>query len=875
MTPRSKSEMPLPPETAGLPGDALAARRSFWRLVIAYRYLAIVCLALAPLVFPVFGERRVWLAAVVVVVGIPYNVVCDVVVRRSGRLPPITAYGDYAAILAVAAIAPALYTAAVMILLAILTQIVLGFGRRVGFSAIGVAVVGLVTLGFVHQPTGWVVSVVVYSITATIGATVLGEMAEGELGLRLRYRDLVSGVDAVVWEAPGSEGPPDYIDEKVVELLGYPCAAWRSAGHWESVIHPDDAAVIDDRRKAISAGGNDEAEYRITTAGGDIVWVHEVVKVMTNLTGEVTSRRGVIVDVSDRKRAEERVRQYADIVEHIGVALLLVQLEDPDDETSLRIIAANPEAGRLTNRSIPDVIGQLATDAFPRLVGSEIPERIARVIRTGEPAGLEDFTVEGGEHPVVLSLRAFPLPGQAAGVSLDDVTDRAMTARALRHQALHDPLTGLPNRTLLNDRLGTALRTAERTATPVALLVMDLDQFKEVNDALGHHHGDRLLVELSNRLTEVLREADTIVRLGGDEFAILLTTNASLSGAITVAQRITRALEEPVLVDGISLQTGASVGIAFFPEHATDAETLVQKADIAMYAAKRSAAGFAVYAPEHDRSSVWRLTLLGELRRAIHQDQFEVHYQPIIELASGEVVGVEALVRWNHPDHGLMLPVEFIELAEVSGMIQPLTQIVLEQAARDVVRWRKEGHDLSVAVNLSVRSLYSPELDEWIAVMLSATELPAQKLCLELTESEVMDDPLVAMQVLGQLQRRGINISVDDFGTGQSSLSYLQNLPINEVKIDRGFISEMEQGDVTLVRSIIDLAHNLGLRVVAEGVEQGDALGRLRGLGCDRAQGFFVSPPLPVDACDAWLATKGQGSWNRHLRLLGGGRSAG
>jgi diguanylate cyclase len=349
--------------------------------------------------------------------------------------------------------------------------------------------------------------------------------------------------------------------------------------------------------------------------------------------------------------------------------------------------------------------------------------------------------------------------------------------------------------------------------------------------------------------------AETVARLGGDEFAVLLTADGTLEGATRVAADIATALEQPFHLGGISLQVNASVGIAVYPEHAVDSETLARRADVAMYTAKRSGGGSAVYSPEHDQSSVRRLSLLGELRRAIADDELVLHFQPSIDLRTGDICGAEALVRWEHPTHGLTPPTEFIELAEVSGLIQPLTRWVLERSVRQICSWRDEGVHLPVAVNLSVRNLYDLELAPWLNSLLLDHGVEASMLTLEITESELMDDPLYAMEVLGKLKALGLSTSIDDFGTGYSSLAYLKNLPIDELKIDRSFVGSMvtDESDLTIVRSTIDLSHNLGLDVVAEGVEDGATLARLAELGCDRAQGYYLSRPVPADQLTAWL----------------------
>ncbi len=440
------------------------------------------------------------------------------------------------------------------------------------------------------------------------------------------------------------------------------------------------------------------------------------------------------------------------------------------------------------------------------------------------------------------------------GVALD-VTERVMAVEVLQHQALHDGLTGLPNRTMLNDRLRQALARSQGDRMPIALLVMDLDQFKEVNDALGHHHGDQLLIEMSRRLQRVLHDVDLVSRLGGDEFAVLLVREDAPRAALAVAKRIRTALEQPFQLGRVPLQTKASIGIALHPTHAADAETLVQRADVAMYTAKRAGEGIAVYSPEHDQSSVRRLTLLGELRRAIDDGRLRLHYQPMIDLTTGKVTGSEALVRWAHPELGLMFPTQFIELAELSGAIGALTRWVLESAVVQMVAWHEAGVDLSVSVNLSVRNLYEPDLVRWLAELLRNHGMHPSRIQLELTESQVMEDPNLAMEVLGRLRALGVAVIIDDFGTGYSSLAYLKNLPIDQLKIDRSFVGNMarDESDLAIVRSTIDLSHRLGLSVVAEGVEDGDTLRLLTELGCDRAQGFFLSEPVSSDQLVRWL----------------------
>jgi diguanylate cyclase (GGDEF)-like protein/PAS domain S-box-containing protein len=426
-----------------------------------------------------------------------------------------------------------------------------------------------------------------------------------------------------------------------------------------------------------------------------------------------------------------------------------------------------------------------------------------------------------------------------------DITERKAQQQQLEHQATHDALTDLPNRYLLARRVERALAHAREDGRPVAFLLLDLDRFKEINDTLGHQTGDALLREIAERLKASLRPRDMIARLGGDEFAVLLpATDAGT--ASTVARWLSRSLDAPFDLGELSLRVEASTGIAIFPDHGSDAATLIQRADVAMYVAKRTRSGIEVYDEDKDFTSVRQLLLTGELAEAIERDELELHYQPKVSAATGKIVGVEGLVRWRHSRHGIIRPDEFIELAEHSGLIRPLATWVLQDGLLQCAEWRSQGLALGLSVNLSTQNLLEGDLPAVIGEMLSTAGLPAGTLTLEITESAIMTDPERALDVITELDRIGVRISIDDFGTGYSSLQYLKRLPAKEVKIDKSFVFEMDRdpGDTMIVRSTIELAHNLGLEVVAEGVETEEVWNALRDLGCDYGQGFLFSEPL-------------------------------
>ena len=429
----------------------------------------------------------------------------------------------------------------------------------------------------------------------------------------------------------------------------------------------------------------------------------------------------------------------------------------------------------------------------------------------------------------------------------------------LRHEALHDALTGLPNRILLHRNISAAVeRILSGTLSGCAVGVMDLDGFREINDALGHQRGDELLQEVAARLVGRAEGVCCCARLGGDEFAFLLTDAVEADEAATFARSLLQALEQPIDLHGLRVEVRASLGLAHAPEHAQDAISLLKRAELAMYDAKTSGAALRVFDSRLETLGPDRLGLAADLRQALSEGQLDIHVQPKAKLADGLVTGVEALVRWQHPTLGAVPPDQFVPVAERSGCIRPLTLMVLERSVEGCASWRRSGHDLGIAVNLSARSLADPELVDDVASALARHDLPAHCLTLEITEGSVMTDPAGAMELLRALRDTGVRLSVDDFGTGYSSLSYLKRLPVHEVKIDRSFVTHMvtDADDAMIVRSIIDLARNLGLDVVAEGVEDESAWQQLAQLGCTYAQGYHLGRPMPLSQFLPWLAAR-------------------
>ena len=466
---------------------------------------------------------------------------------------------------------------------------------------------------------------------------------------------------------------------------------------------------------------------------------------------------------------------------------------------------------------------------------------------TGALIGLAPIIVIVMERgPVLVPLLLLPLAAVYA---------TAQMSLEREQQAMHDMLTGLPNRKLLIQHAESAIEDATADDKQVALFLLDLDRFKEINDTLGHPVGDSLLELVGRRLASTVRPGDMVARLGGDEFAILVQGLEDPRVALDLAALVRSALSAPFRCDGMSFEIEASIGIAIHPDHGRDFETLMQRADVAMYVAKERSTGIEVYSPDADRHSTLRLGMLAELRKALDNKQLELHYQPKADLRTGDVVGVEALLRWRHPTRGMVAPDEFIQLAEQTGLMRHITQFVVDEALRQVSVWWNDGLRVQCAVNVCARDLYDRDFAGFLRGRLDHHGVPPRALMVEVTESVLMADPARAASTLLSLADLGVGVSLDDFGTGYSSLVHLKRLPVSEVKIDRSFVMRMDlhEDDAAIVRSIIELASALGLRVVAEGVETREAWDRLAVYGCDAAQGWYLARAESAETVTAWL----------------------
>ncbi len=821
--------------------------RRVLRLVAGLRVVATVLAVPSALLWGRLGDRRLTLALGLVLVALPWNLWVADRLHRRREWPRWTGPVDAVIVAALGSLLPA---GAWPLIPVLLTGIVAMEAARAGFAVSATTAVTALAAstvsGLIAGPDTTAVLLVAQALTAVVIVVAVGRLSEETRSTLHRLGAVMDGVPGIVWESRLGEGELAFVSGHVREVLGY--APWEFSARrlgWADLVHPDDQGVFLDSSRVDQMTWPLVREFRIRARDGRWLWLRDTVR-MERDGDDGWFLRGVAVDISEVREAERRARRFADIVDRMQTPLFILEMSG-DDPGSLVFLRANAAARRWSGPDGRDLAGRRAADVA-WFAATALANDIAAVVRTGEP---REWTEIPSPIPSrsdrFVNLEIWALDNGCVAMSVDDVTTRVRARADQRRESLHDPLTGLPNRAHLLDRLEAVLTSAADHQGEVALLIVDLDEFKEVNDTLGHLHGDDLLCEVGRRLAGLRRGDDLVARLGGDEFAILLYPG-DRQRAEAMAEVTMDLIGRPLELNGLHVQARASLGIAIAPHDATDAHELMQRAEVAMYQAKAQRQGWARYSPGDDRFTLRRLTLLGELPRALDEDQLVVQYQPKIDLTEGRVVGVEALVRWVHPELGMIRPDEFIELTEVAGLINRLTRIVLGKSLEQLREWDRAGIHLDVAVNLSVRNFHDQGLAEFIGSELARNRLDPHRLMLEITESEVMDDVVVATTMMQKLSALGIRTSIDDFGTGNSSLTRLRQLPIDEIKIDRSFVGDMatNQNDAVIVKSIIDLGHNLDLEVVAEGVEDEWTLDNLVTLGCDRAQGYFFQRPVPA-----------------------------
>ena len=673
-----------------------------------------------------------------------------------------------------------------------------------------------------------------------------------------RYRYLSEAVPQQVWTAL-PDGRLDYGNHRTIEYFGEKTQSELFALRWTKILHPEDVRrTLENWTRSVETGEPYETEYRLRRSDGEYRWHLAQASPMHDDTGEITKWFGTNTDIHDRKIAEKAAResaQYRNLFQNANDAILVFE---PDTEV---IVDANDEACRMYGFERAEFIGRSIRELSQDAGAGE--KHLRELIENGARRSFETVQFRSDGKPINLLINSSVIEyhGRQVVLSINrDITDRKIAEQQLLHNALHDALTGLPNRALFLEHLRHAIeRNGTRGKKFFAVLFLDFDQFKIINDSLGHMEGDNLLRLIARRLSHSLRNGDIVARLGGDEFTILLDDLGDLADVMQVVERVQNDLKTPFDLSGRSVVISVSIGIALSDAAYTKPEEMVRDADIAMYRAKAGGkARHQMFNQTMHEQATERLQLETELRRAVELEEFLVYYQPIVDLQSGRTAGFEALVRWRHPSGGIVPPDKFIPIVEETGLIVPLGLWILRQSCRRLRRWQTENtrnSNLTMSVNLSCKQFVQTDLAERVAEILSETEIEAGSLRLEITESHLMEDSETAIRVMNRLRALGVKLSIDDFGTGYSSLSYLHRLPVSYLKIDRSFVGAMQTAPENreIVRTIIMLAKNLNLEVVAEGIEQSGQADYLKSLGCHFGQGYFYSKPVPAEQAGALI----------------------
>ena len=674
-----------------------------------------------------------------------------------------------------------------------------------------------------------------------------------------QLRHIVETVPDIIYMSTAANNfAATFVSPAISRILGFmPEEFVTDPERWEACIHNEDRTRVITQLQSVLESTEDTfcIEYRMWHKDGKLLcWVEDRAHIDRDDSGHATAIFGVITDITERKQAEMLSTRLGRILEDSWDEVYVF------DATTLRFVDVSSGACRnlgytmneLMHLTPLDLKQDLTTDQFEALLGP---------LRRGEKPQVtfevDNYRKDGSHYPAEVRMQLSNTETPPVFIAiLQNISERRKYIADLEHKALYDNLTDLPNRSLFQDRLTHALKVAHREDVSLAVLTVDIVRLREINDILGHHAGDLVLQEIAHRLQELLRETDTVSRLGGDEFAIVMP-GVNHKHCSIAANKIQRIFEQPIIIEDTSLEIEATIGIAIYPDHGNEPDMLLQHADIAMHMAKNESTGFSIYKPENDLFSLRRLKMLGELRKAIQQKELVLYYQPQINIRQGRVTSVEALARWPHKVDGMIPPGEFIPMVEQSGLIRPFTYWVLEEAIVQLKLWGEAGINLPVSVNLSTRNLLDTELQGKITELLGIHNVSPANLTLEVTESAVMSRPEAALKVLTQLHEIGLKLSIDDYGTGYSSLAYLKKLPVDELKIDQTFVFGLTKNDddAIIVRSTIDLAQNMGLKVVAEGVESQEILDTLAILSCDIAQGYHMSRPISAEEMDKWLVS--------------------
>jgi diguanylate cyclase (GGDEF)-like protein/PAS domain S-box-containing protein len=665
------------------------------------------------------------------------------------------------------------------------------------------------------------------------------------------YRSLIEHTHVVAWEYLPAAGRFSYVSPQAEKLTGHSLEEWTSDGFWQASLHPEDYAKVS-AFCASKTHSQDEqgVEFRLLKKDGNEIWLRQIVSVVEMNSGHCPVLRGFLIDITESKQAMEKQRLAELVFDTIHEGIMITDMHN-----CIEIV--NPAFTKITGYNFDEVKGK-----NPRIFGSGLQDAdfYSTLWRSLNEHGHWEGELwnrhKNGEMYAQSTSISY-VHDEVGNIKrhiavFGDVTEKKQAEEKIYHQANYDQLTNLPNRQLFQDRLHSAVASAKRNHTQLALLYIDLDRFKEVNDSAGHEAGDRLLMQVATRLNGCIRETDTLARLGGDEFTVILNNLSTSHDIENIVRVMLELLEQPFsLAGGIDAAISASIGIAMYPADGLDDESLIRHADAAMYRVKETGRnGFEFFTAEMNREAGKRQQFKSAFKDSLEKGEFKVFFQPVWRLSDGQIIGVEALSRWQHPEWGMVMPDEFIPVAEESGFIHELSLFVVKEVVSQIKAWdERTFNEISVAINLS--PIQFRRLDDWLAQMhrvLSDHAIAAHRIKLEITETALMGDTLKLMETLSHAQASGIEISLDDFGTGFSSLSRISGMPLNFIKIDRSFVHQIGlPGQCNVIEAIISMSHSMDCQVIAEGIETKEQREYLKQLGCDLGQGFLCSRPVPAE----------------------------
>jgi diguanylate cyclase (GGDEF)-like protein len=821
--------------------DLRDVHRPMFRTAAVLR--AVLSLVLSATALIVCAGKLHWLVQIALVLNLIWVwPISRALLRRFGMIPPWRFAIDLLVLVAFGLIAEPLRLVAALTALMVLAYLAVIL-RLAATVAIGIpAAIGFVALGIVDRDVSAVVAGLSMPATVFCVAVPARSIARQARAVEEANRAISRELGLVIWQASGNSVTPTHLYGDTMALHGFDREFFMTADGFESLLHPDDVAVDAAMNERIAAGLDYRTRYRLRCADGTYKWIEEVAHVVTDERGERLHVQGITFDVSEQVRSSEERSQLDSVLNSVSSGVVVMELVDPADPMSLSTVIRNSAAEQLPISDF-EVGAPVRLRREWRRLSKKLAPPISEAILSGTPTVLHDVHFRHAEdgREIRFAFHVTPTGHNRAAVVIEDLTELYRTQAALRAQLDTDDLTGLASRSLFR-------RAVDDAGAGAIVAMLDLDQFKEINDAFGHDQGDQVLIHVGEALRGV-PDGVLVARLGGDEFALLVDPQAAET--FSPGSWIGKALSAPLHLDsGLILHVAGSVGVACKESTTTATAEVLRRADVAMYLAKHNHSGFELYSAGADTAAPRKMTLLGELPAAIDGGQLILHYQPIIDSRTRTVARLEGLLRWQHPTLGLLPPAEFIELTELNNLNHSVVMATLRRAIADAGRWTTNGAGIPISINIAGTTLHDMELVEEMIRELTEAKVERHQIGLELTERQLHLGAGASVESLRRLAAAGFWLSVDDFGTGTSSLSALRHIPANELKIDKSFLDDLRSGDSPLIRSIVRMAHDLHLVVVAEGIEDESTFAWLRSHGADQAQGYHFARPCPPALLD-------------------------